>query len=67
MGEGAGNPVRVLGLQFRGGGSAPFWARGTGVLSFLETCCHSLCWLFLLGGQLARRGARERRGGGARG
>lgn len=32
-GHGAGNPVRVLGLQFGGGHGAPSWARDAGVLS----------------------------------
>lgn len=63
-GSRAGNPVRVLGLQVGGGHSAPSWARDAGVLSFAETCCHPFGWLFLLGGQLARYGARAWGGGG---
>lgn len=62
-GSGAGNPVSLMGLQLGGGHSAPSWARDAGVLSFAETCCHPLGWLFLLGGQLARYGARAWRGG----
>lgn len=57
-GCGSCNLGRVLGLRFESGGFAPFWAQGTGVLSFPETCCHPLGWLFPLGGQLAGRGAR---------